>query len=703
MSLRLGSTHAGTGIVSRIPGLLYGGDYSPEQWPEDVWAEDARLMQAAGVNLVSLGIFAWSRIQRASERYDFAWLDRVIDLLHSHGVSVNLATPTASPPPWLVRQHPEILPTTADGVVLGPGSRRHYCPDSPAYREAAARVVRTLAERYRDHPALAMWHIDNEYACHVTECFCQRSAAAFRDWLRDRHGSLEALNAAWGTAFWSQEYGDWDEIEPPRRAPTFLNPSQLLDWRRFCSDSWFGCFRDQASILREVTPGIPITTNFMGFHGPLDYWKWAAEEDVVSDDSYPDPSDPEWMVGSALSYDLMRSLGWGSPWVLMEQASAHVNWRDRNATKRPGMMRLGSYQAIAHGADGVMFFQWRASRAGVEKHHSAMLPHAGTDTRTWREVTELGAELARCGDFVGSRVVADVAILFDWENMWALESGALPSNALHLLPQIRAIYAPLFRRQVAVDLAHPQQDLSKYRLVIVPTLYLTSHEAVGNLTSYVQGGGTVLMTFFSGIVDRNDHIRLGDDRQPFRKVLGLEVEEFTPLAEGQTIDIVTPDGASFAGGLWSDILRLTSAEAVAYYADDYYAGSAAVTRNRFGKGTAMYAGTMPDEAGMEWLLDQACKVGGVRVGPESSRGIEVVRRTDGRQDWLFVLNHTSEPVDVPLDRPGVDVLGGDSCEESVRVGPRDVVIIRSSFPGTGSLPLEIEVTGSERWLGSSTA
>lgn len=685
MSLSPGPSATGGRIIRGIPGLLYGGDYSPEQWPEEVWTEDARLMQAAGVNLVSLGIFAWSRIQSSPGQYDFAWLDTVIDLLHAHGVSIDLATPTASPPPWLVRLHPEILPVTADGVTLGLGARRHYCPDSPAYRTAAAEVARAIAERYRSHPALVMWHVDNEYACHVTECFCERSAAAFREWLHRRHGSLEALNAAWGTTFWSQHYGDWAEIEPPRRAPTSINPSELLDWRRFCSDSWLGCFREQAAILREVTPGIPITTNFMGFHGPLDYWRWAAEEDVVSDDSYPDTSDPEWMIGSALSYDLMRSLGRGRPWVLMEQASAHVNWRERNATKRPGIMRLGSYQAIARGADGVMFFQWRASRAGAEKHHSGMLPHAGTDTRTWREVAGLGVELRRCQELVGSRVSADVAILFDWENMWALESGALPSNALQLLPQVRAIYAPLFERQVAVDLADPHDDLSKYRLVIAPTVYLTSDQAAANLISYVDGGGTILMTFFSGIVDQNDQVRLGGDHQPFKEMLGLEVEEIAPQAEGQTTDVVTADGVSFKGGLWTDVIRLAGAEAIASHSSDYYAGRAAVTRHRFGRGTAMYVGTMPDGPGLGWLIDRACETADVRVAVGSPPGVETMRRTNGRQDWLFVLNHTCEPVDVTIDDPGIDILGGGSWAGSVRVAPTDLAIIRSDRTGNAEV------------------
>ena len=262
-------------IVPKVPHVLYGGDYNPEQWPEAVWAEDARLMQEAGVNLVSVAIFAWSRIEPRPGEYELDWLDRILDLLHEHGVAVALATATASPPPWLARLHPESLPVTADGVRLWPGSRQAYCPSSPAYREAAAELARRLAERYHDHPALALWHVNNEYGCHVAECYCDESARAFRRWLERRYGTVDTLNEAWGTAFWSQDYADWDEINPPRRAPTYVNPTQQLDFRRFSSDALLECFELEAAILREVTPGVAVTTNFMGFFKPLDYWRWA--------------------------------------------------------------------------------------------------------------------------------------------------------------------------------------------------------------------------------------------------------------------------------------------------------------------------------------------------------------------------------------------------------------------------------------------
>jgi beta-galactosidase len=665
--------------ITRIPHLLYGGDYNPDQWPEEIWPEDARLMREAGVNLVSLGIFSWTKMEPRPRQYDFAWLDRLMDLLHEHGVSVNLATPTASPPAWLVHHHPEILPVKADGTIFWHGSRRHYCPHSPVYHEHVRRLVRKLAERYASHPALAMWHVDNEYACHLSECFCDVSAAAFREWLEKSYGSLDALNHAWGTAFWSQLYTDWEEIHPPRQAPTFVNPTQQLDWARFNSDSWIACFEEQKAILRELTPGIPVTTNFMGFHKPIDYWNLAAREDLVANDNYPDTSDPTWMVHAGMICDLIRSLGNRRSWVLMEQATAHVNWRQRNATKCPGVMRLGSYQAIARGADGIMFFQWRASRAGAEKFHSGMVPHIGTDSRVWREVKAFGNELPKLDALLASQVQAEVAILLDWESWWALELDSKPSNDLRLLPQLMAYYAPLFKRNITVDFAHPAFDLSRYKLVIAPNLYLVKEGTAENINRYVKNGGNLIMSFFSGLVDEHDHVRLGGYPAPFQEMLGLVVEEYAPYSATDFNTIRTSDHKQFTCSLWSDIIRLKSAEAIAEFEQDYYKGNPAVTGNQFGKGTAFYVGTVPDPDGMDWLINKACINADIQpVVSTLPAGVELVKRTNGTDTWLFALNYSNEEVNLSLERPGYELLNGTSLDTSLRLGPRDVAIVQQS-------------------------
>ena len=660
-----------------FPHILYGGDYNPDQWTPEIWQEDAPLMQEAGVNLVSLGIFSWTKMEPKPGVFEFAWLDQLMDLLHAHGVSVNLATPTASPPAWMVRQHPEMLPITADGVVLWHGSRRHYCPHNPDYHKYATRIARQLAQRYKDHPALAMWHVDNEYGCHVGECYCDNSTAAFRAWLKERYVTLDRLNFAWGTAFWSQIYGDWDEIQPPRRSPAHANPTQRLDWSRFSSDSWLACFEEQKAVLKAITPHIPVTTNFMGFHKGVDYFKFARHEDVVSQDSYPDTYEPDWMAKAGIVCDLIRSVGARQPWILMEQAASQVNWRQRNAIKRPGVMRLGSYQALARGADGIMFFQWRQSRAGAEKHHSGMIPHGGTDTRVWREVKALGNELTKLDSVLSSQVDSQVAILMDWENWWALELDSKPSSDLKLFPQLYSYYKPLFDRNITIDFAHPESDLSRYKLVIAPNLYLVNDNSAKNINQFVENGGTLLMSFFSGIVDENEHIRLGGYPAPFREMLGLIVEEYAPYSETQSNTFCTNDGKEFASTFWSDVIHLKNAKALANFEQDYYAGNPAITHNTFGKGHAFYVGTVLENNGMEWLIEHVCKTAGVQpVSVNVPAGVEILRRVNGNSSFLFVLNHSSEKVNVPIETQGLDLLTGIEMNGSVELEPSGVAVIQ---------------------------
>lgn len=658
-----------------FPHFIYGGDYNPDQWHEQIWHEDVRLMQEAGVNLVSLGIFSWVKMEPQPGVFDFAWLDQLMDLLHAHGISVNLATPTASPPAWMVKLHPEMLPVTADGITLWHGSRRHYCPHNPDYRNYAKRIAAQLAERYKDHPALAMWHVDNEYSCHANGCYCNDSATAFRTWLKERYGTLGQLNFAWGTAFWSQTYGNWDQICPPRKSPAQPNPSQQLDWLRFTSDSWLVCFEEQKSTLKAITPHVPVTTNFMGFHKGVDYFRFAKLEDVVAQDSYPDTFDPEWMIQNGMICDLIRSVGERRPWILMEQAPSQVNWRQRNAAKRPGVMRLGSYQAVARGADGVMFFQWRQSRAGAEKHHSGMVSHGGTETRVWREVKALGNELPKLNSILKSQVKADVAILMDWNNWWALELDSKPSGDLKMHPQLYKYYQPLYERNITVDFAHPESDLSKYKLVIAPNLYLVNDASVKNINHYVEKGGNLVMSFFSGMVDENEHIRLGGYPAPFKDMLGLSVEEYAPYSEKQTNSIRTTDGKQFQCSFWADVIHLKSAKALAAFEQDYYAGGAAITQNQFGKGNAFYVGTNPDRAGMDWLLAHACGIAGVRSA-NLPAGVELLQRTDGTSTWLFALNYSNDKVIVPFEGNGVDLLTGTKVNGSLGLEPTGIAVVQ---------------------------
>ncbi|TMR93804.1 beta-galactosidase [Nonomuraea basaltis] len=661
--------------LTRDRGLLFGGDYNPEQWPEHVWAEDVELMKAAGVNLVTVGVFSWARIEPEPGARDFGWLDRVLDLMGAAGIAVDLATPTASPPPWLGHRWPETLPVDESGHRLWYGSRNQFCPSSRVYRERALSIVTDLADRYAGHPALALWHVGNEYG---QICHCDESAAAFRTWLEERYGDLDGLNEAWGTTFWSQRYGDWAEIVTPRRAPYLINPTQNLDWQRFCSDALLAHYRAERDILRERTPDTPITTNFMGLFKPVDSWAWAGEEDIVSNDWYPEPGDPLAPARSALVHDLMRGLGRGRPWLLMEQATTGVNWRPHNLPKPPGQFRLESLQALARGADGLCYFQWRASRFGAERFHAAMVPHAGADTRLHAEVRAHGQELRRLASVAGEPVPARVAMVFDWASWWALEERGRPSDRLNATDQLLAYYVPLWERGVSVDLVPPDADLTGYALVVVPNLFLVSDRDAAALTDYARGGGVLVVGPFSGVVDPRAHIRTGRFPAPLREVLGASGEEWLPAAE--EVRCRWAGGAEFTAHTWTELVAAEGAEPVAEFAGGDLAGRPAVLRHRAGdgpgSGIAWYVATMPEPEALGELTARALADAGVRGavpdGAPPPPGVEAVRRGE----VLFLLNHGAEAASVPIPGPAVDLLTGAATDGPVTLPPRAVVALR---------------------------
>jgi beta-galactosidase len=658
--------------------IFYGGDYNPEQWSQDVWQEDMQLMKQAGVNLITLGVFSWAHLEPRPGVYTFDWFDKIISMLHENGIELCLATATASPPPWLAKHHPESLPINADGVKYYPGGRQAYCPHSEAYRTAATALVRQMAQRYGNHPALKIWHINNEYGCHTYECFCDVSAQAFREWLQTRYKTIDALNEAWATSFWSQRYDDWDEINPPRRAPTFANPTQQLDWRRFSSDSLLDLMNMEKAILREVTPNIPVTTNFMGFWKNTDYWKWSKHEDVISMDAYPDPATP--LVSSAefaMQCDFMRSIGNGKPWILMEQTPSAVNWRTQNIPKSPGQMRLWSLQAVVRGAGAIMFFQWRASKAGAEKFHSGMVQHVGTaKSRVWDEVNTLGGDLKRLSPLFESKVKADVAIMLDWESWWALELDSKPSMSIKHQEQLAHHFGPLFCSNITTDFVHPGDDLSVYKLVMIPNLYLVRSEHAENIVKYVENGGTVVMSFFSGIVNEHEHIWLGGYPAPFRKMLGLTVEEFVPFMPNQTNTVCLGNGIETSCSLWADVIHLEGAQALGTFRNDFYAGKPAITRNQYGSGTAYYLGTRLPLDAMQKVFEQVYSDAGVTPALNVPAGVEVILRKGDNKSYLCVLNHLPEAVTVDLkDHHGTDLLTGQLLESQVSMEPYAVRIL----------------------------
>ncbi|WP_406173753.1 beta-galactosidase [Streptomyces canus] len=661
----------------RIPGIAYGGDYNPEQWPEEVWAEDMRLMREAGVTMVSVGIFSWALLEPAEGVHDFARMDKILDLLQENGIAADLATPTAAPPAWFFHKYPEALPVDRDGRRLSYGSRQTFCPSSPAYRRAALRIAGALAERYADHPAVAMWHVHNEYGCHNDACYCDTSAAAFRTWLRARYeDDLGALNHAWGTTFWSQWYYAWDQILPPRTTAAPPNPTHQLDWRRFCSDELLALCTAEREVLRRAAPDTPATTNFLVLRtiDALDYWRWAPELDILSNDHYLLSDDPEAEVDIALHGDLMRSLA-GGPWFLMEHSTGAVNWQLVNRAKLPGEMRRNALAHVAHGADGIAFFQWRAAKAGAEQWHSAMLPHAGTDSQIWRDVVQLGADLGALAEVRNSTSTAQVAIVWDWDARWALELPSQPNGELRYQDLVRDWYTPLWRAGVAVDFVRPDDpELDRYRLVLAPSLYLVAEAAAANLARFAERGGTLAVGFHSGMVDENAHVYLGGYPGGFRDVLGVVTDELFPLLPGETTGLTgdVPSGAT--ADLWSERIRLTGAQAVAFHADGPLAGHPAVTRHRHGDGIAWYVGTHPDQDTLAALLDRIRQEAGVTPEHDAPAGIEVVRRRGTEADYLFLIDHTGKGAEAPAE--GVELLTGTPVTGTVTVPPGGVAVVR---------------------------
>ncbi|MFF6914627.1 beta-galactosidase [Streptomyces sp. NPDC012466] len=659
--------------------LAFGGDYNPEQWPESVWQEDVRLMREAGVTLVSVGIFSWALLEPSPGRYDFGWMDRLLDLLHEHGIRVDLGTPTVVPPVWFYRAHPEALPVTAEGVRYAFGSRAAICHSNADYRAAAASITRKLAERYGDHPALAMWHVHNEYGVPVSACYCDSCAAHFRRWLATTYGTVDAVNEAWGTAFWGQRYGDFEDINPPRLTPAAVNPGQALDYKRFADATMRENFVSERDILHRLSPGVPVTTNFMTALSQcdsVDYWAWGREVDLVTNDHYLITDGRRTHVNLAMAADLTRSVAGGAPWLLLEHSTSGVNWQPRNPAKAPGQMARNSLAHVARGSEGALFFQWRQSRSGAEKFHSAMVPHGGTDTRVWREVVELGASLEALGEIRGTRTQADVAVLWDWHSWWAQTLDWRPSVDHDARERADSFYEALYDRHLTVDFAHPEADLSTYPLVVVPALYLMTETAGRNLTSYVENGGTLVVSCFSGIVDEHDAVHEGAYPGPLRDVLGLTVEEFSPLLPGERVRVTGPDGTELSADVWTEFVVPRGAETVLTYADGLTAGRPAVTRHRLGEGTAWYVSTRLGADGLDTLLGRASE--DARLGPraELPRDVEVVRRTGESGTYLFAVNHTGSDAKVPLETPGTELLTGERAAGRLAVPAGAVRVVR---------------------------
>jgi beta-galactosidase len=647
--------------------ILYGGDYNPNQWPREVWNEDMRLFKKAGINSATVNVFSWAKLQPNEETYDFSELDDVIDMLGKENLDIVLATSTAAMPAWLAKKYPEVTRVDFEGRRHKFGQRHNHCPNSPVWRRYARQLASELAKRYGKNPHVTCWHINNEYN---TGCYCENCEKAFRVWLRKKYGSLEALNAAWNTEFWGHTFYDWDEIVAPNsladgmgfgwtRKTAFAGIS--LDYDRFLSDSLLENYKMERDAIREHDPDTPITTNLMGTYKGLDYFKWAKEMDIVSWDNYPAYNTP-WSE-TAMRHDLMRGLK-NQPFMLMEQTPSQQNWQAYNSLKRPGQMRAQSYQTIAHGADTIQFFQLRRSKGACEKFHGAVISHSGSEeTRVFQECSQLGAELAALGSqLLGADNPAQVGILFDWDNYWALEYTSGPSVDLKYCNQIHQYYRYFYDRHIPVDMVPMDGDFSRYKAIVAPVLYMVKEGVAEALTAFVEAGGTLITGFMSGIVDQSDNVHLGGYPGPLRKLCGVWAEEIDALAPEQSNTLKFMDGSQSKCGLLCDILHLEGAQALAVYGEDFYAGAPAVTKNAYGKGTVYYVGTQPEAQGLDKILDSLTGQGEIHPLIPDRTQLEVTRRVkDGTEFW-FILNLTGKPQPLPESFAGeTDMLTGEKA------------------------------------------
>ncbi|MEK4073786.1 beta-galactosidase [Paenibacillus sp. FSL M7-0656] len=671
-------------ISNKLPKMFYGGDYNPEQWDHETHLEDLRMFQLAGIDIATINVFSWALIQPDEVTYRFEELDQLINRLHENGIYICLATSTAAHPAWMAKKYPDVLRVDADGRKRKFGGRHNSCPNSPTYRKYAEKIADKLAERYKDHPAVLVWHISNEYG---GECYCDNCEKAFRVYLKERYQTLEQVNKAWNTNFWGHTFYDWDEIVLPSNLSehwgnnnsTFQGIS--LDYSRFNSDSMLDCYLLEYNAIKQHIPDSVVTTNLMGFFKQLDYFKWAKYLDIVSWDSYPGLATP--VSFTAMAHDLMRGLKDGQPFMLMEQTPSQQNWQPYNSLKRPGVMRLWSYQSVAHGADTIMFFQLRRSIGACEKYHGAVIEHAGHEnTRVFREVAELGKELQILGDTtLDASVESKVAIVFDWDNWWAIEKSSGPTVALNYVDQIHKYYAAFFRRNIQVDIISVDTDMSKYDIVLAPVLYMVKPGFAAKLEKYVEAGGTFLTTFFSGIVNENDLVTTGGYPGELRKLLGIWVEEIDALLPEQKNRIVLKETygdlqGEYGCGMLCDLLHSEGAEVIAEYGDDFYKGMPVVTRNTFGQGEAWYVASDPDERFLDGLLGQLAATKNVESLLETPEGVEVSARTKDGKPYLFVMNHnaTTQSYDLGTAKAH-DLLTNRGLSGSVEIEARGVQLL----------------------------
>ena len=669
--------------------IWYGGDYNPDQWPEEVWDDDVRLMKKAGVNLVSVGIFSWAKIETSEGVYDFDWLDRIINKLGEAGIAVDLASATASPPMWLTQAHPEVLWKDYRGDVCQPGARQHWRPTSPVFREYALKLCRAMAEHYKGNPYVVAWHVSNEYGCHNRFDYSEDAERAFRKWCEERYGTIDAVNDAWGTAFWAQRMNDFTEIVPPRFIGdgNFMNPGKLLDFKRFSSDALKAFYVAERDALAEITPDLPLTTNFMvsAAGSVLDYDDWGREVDFVSNDHYFIPGEAH-LDELAFSASLVDGIARKDPWFLMEHSTSAVNWRPVNYRKEPGQLVRDSLDHVAMGADAVCYFQWRQSKAGAEKFHSAMVPHAGEDSDVFRDVCELGADLNTLADngLLGTKLAkSKVAVVFDYESEWASEHTATPTQKVHHVDEPLQWFRALADHGVTADVVPVRGAWDDYEMVVLPSVYLLSEETTRRVRDYVVGGGRLVVTYYTGISDERDHVWLGGYPGSIRDVVGVRVEEFMPMGDdfpgvpdclGLSNGAVAHDIADVIGSVDGTATVLET------FKDDPWTGmdgAPAIVAHTFGEGRSVYVGARLGRDGIALSLPEILdSLGMAEVGGNDGRVLRVEREGADGSRFVFSFNRTHETVRVPVEGEVVVSSFAEVSGETISIKPNGVIVTK---------------------------
>ena len=670
--------------------LLHGGDYNPDQWLDypDILKDDLRLMKLANVNTMTVGIFAWSALEPTEGNYNFEWLDKIIDDVYNQGGRVILATPSGARPAWMSEKYPEVLRTNDRREKMLHGGRHNHCFSSPIYREKTQKMNYKLAERYGNHPALIMWHVSNEYS---GDCHCELCQENFRDWLKNKYKTIENVNKAWWGPFWSHTYTDWSQIESPSSIGENAVHGLNLDWKRFVTDQTIDFYENEAKPLRELTPNVPITTNFMADTDDLipfqslNYDKFSKHVDILSWDCYPAWHN-DWETTKDLATkvgfinDLYRSLK-QQPFLIMECTPSGVNWHNVNKAKRPGMHTLASMQLLAHGSDSVLYFQWRKSRGSSEKFHGAVVDHDNSEeNRVFKEVSQVGEILDKIKEIKGSMKQSKVAIIYDWENDWALKDAQGFGKESRRYPQtLQSHYKYFWNKNISVDVVTPQQDLSKYSLVVAPMMYMMTEETMDRFRDYVKNGGVLVGSYLSGLVNETDLTYLGGWPKTLQEIYGIDVKEIDTLYPKDKNSIKFGN-ESFEVVDYCTIIEAKEAEVLAKYEEDFYKNTPAITKNNLEKGKAYFIGARTNQEFLSKFYDKIVKDLDINEVEDfiSECGISIQIRENKDEKYYFVMNFTEEEKNIEIKGSYLNLISGKMMERLNLMKPYDVYVLKKN-------------------------